>query len=153
MRRSLAISLLFLAFLPACRKAESAIVETSHPKYSPGQIWRYKTRLTEPQSRAVVLRIDKSPVAGFIIHVALNGVALKSPSSPDGVAREISHLPFSEAAVDQSVTELESVGTIPNFGEGYQTWREAFDQHKAGVWTVAFAEAVAAMETALNQGK
>jgi hypothetical protein len=135
------------------QKGGRSIVEASHPKYSPGQVWKYKTRPAEQQSRAVVLRVDKSPVAGFIVHVAVSAVIIRSPSSRDGVAREISHLPFSEGAVDQSVTELETVGPVPNFQDGHQTWREAFDQHKGGFWTVPVAEAVGAMETALNQGK
>ncbi|MEZ4295438.1 MAG: hypothetical protein R3B70_10720 [Polyangiaceae bacterium] len=151
MKRNLLAILLLLPCQVGCGTSEQKLMETSHSKYKPGQVWQYKTRPAEQRSRAVVLRIDHSPSTGFIVHLALYDVAIKSPSSPDGVAREIAHLPFSEAAVDKSVTVLDGVGSVPDFRDGYGTWRAAFDQHRAGFWSTSLAEAVDAMEAAVNQ--
>ena len=62
----------------------------------------------------------------------------------------ISHLPFAVAAIDDSVVKIESTTPMPDFREGYDMWRSAFDQKKAGVWTAPVAEAIGAMEEALN---
>jgi hypothetical protein len=128
-------------------------MEASHPKYQPGQVWKYHTRPAETGSRATILRVDLTPSQGYVVHVALDGLTIKSPQSSDGMAKTISHLPFSEAAIDKSVTELDHIGPVPEYREGYQTWRDAFDHHKAGVWTVSVADAVTAMESILSGSK
>lgn len=128
-------------------------METSHPKYRPGQVWKYRTRATETGSRATILRVDAPPGMGHIVHIALDGLFIKSPQNRDGVANNISHLPFSEAAIDGSLTELERTGAVPEFQEGYQTWRAAFDQNNAGAWTISVAEAIDAMESILSGDK
>lgn len=122
----------------------------THPKYAPGQIWKYATRAGEGESRLTILRIDDEPNAGRIVHVSIKGIAIKSPASRDGVADFIAHLPFAETAVDRSVTELERSAEPPELPEGYATWRSAFDTGKGGVWTLPVAEAIDALETALN---
>jgi hypothetical protein len=154
MKTPVAISLVLLvAGFTACRNASTNIVEVSHPKYHAGQIWKYRTRLGEESSRATILRIDKTPKVGFIIHIAVDGLSVKSPTSANGIAKTISHLPFAESAMDQSLTELERIGGVPDFSDGYKTWRTSFDQNKAGFWTVPVAEAVTAMEAALSGAK
>ena len=128
-------------------------MEASHPKYQPGQVWKYRTRPAETDSRATILRVDSAPQLGYIVHIAIDGLTIKSPQNRDGVAKSISHLPFSETAIDKSLTELDRTGSVPDFREGYQTWRDGFDQHKAGVWTVSVADAVTAMESILSGSK
>jgi hypothetical protein len=125
-------------------------MEASHPKYYPGQVWKYHTRPAETDSRATILRIDLAPPQGYIVHIAVDALTIRSPQSRDGVAKTISHLPFSEAAIDKSLTELDGTGPVPEFREGYQTWRDGFDHHKAGVWTVSVADAITAMESILG---
>jgi hypothetical protein len=137
----------------SCGKAKPVDIEAKHPRYSPGQVWTYRSRPGEEQSRMVVLRVDKKEPLGFIIHIQVDGIAIKSTSAPDGYARTISHLPFSVASIDASVIKMERVGPVPDFDEGYRTWRDAFDQNKAGVWTTTIAGAISAMESALNQKK
>jgi hypothetical protein len=127
-------------------------MEASHPKYQPGQVWKYHARSTEPDSRVTILRVDSAPELGFIVHVAVDGLAIKSPQNEGGVAKTISHLPFSETAVNKSLTSLERTGPVPEFRDGYQTWRTGFEQHNAGVWSVSVAEAISAMESILSQG-
>jgi hypothetical protein len=61
-------------------------------------------------------------------------------------------MPYSAAALRESVTKLESTGArLPAFEDGYQEWRSAFEKGKAGVWTAPVPQAIAGMESALNQ--
>ena len=55
-------------------------------------------------------------------------------------------------ALRRSVTTLESSGAaLPAFESGYQEWRTAFDDGKAGVWTAPVSDAVATVESAMTQ--
>ena len=116
-----------------------------------GQVWTYKTRAGEEGSRLTVLKTESHPKLGLIVHVAVNGVRIKNPDAPGGVSSTIGHLPYQEAALRAGLVGV--VGhesAAPNL-EGYKTWKEAFDQGKAGIWTITLAEAIGAMEKATNQ--
>ncbi|MEM1011841.1 MAG: hypothetical protein AAGI46_06430 [Planctomycetota bacterium] len=121
------------------------------PKYQPGQVWTYHTRDGEDESRLVILHLDSDPKLDTIVHVYIEGVSIKNPHAPSGVGTEIGHLPFAEKAIDNSVLHHIGTRTLPDFQEGYDTWREAFDSGQAGVFTITAAEAVDCMEQALNQ--
>ncbi len=142
---------LVCGILTNCSKSTLTLSESVHPKYSAGQVWTYHARPTEPDSRLTVLRIDKSSSGEIIVHVALGGLSIRSSASKDGVAREISHMPFAEAAIERSVVALERTGPVPAFQEGYASWRTSFDSNQGGFWTVDVAEAVAAMDATLAQ--
>jgi hypothetical protein len=61
-------------------------------------------------------------------------------------------MPDSAQALQKCLINLESIApTLPDFEDGYNEWRAAFDLHKAGVWTAPVAEAIAAVESGLNQ--
>jgi len=40
---------------------------------------------------------------------------------------------------------------LPNFQDGYQEWRDAFEAGRAGIYTITLAETVKVMEVTLNQ--
>jgi hypothetical protein len=120
--------------------------------FAAGQVWTYKTRSGEDASRVVVCRVETDPKLGEVVHIQVNGLKLQNKHAPEGFSGVIGHLPYSADALRKSVTKLEATGTKPpEFEEGYKTWRAAFEQHKAGVWTVGVAEAVATMERAMSQ--
>lgn len=151
---ALRAALLLLVAPIACDRSRVADIEAPHPRYKPGQIWTYKTRPGEDNSRVTILRVDKHPATGeFIVHIGIDGLAIQSPSAPGGLARTISHLPFAEDAVAGSLVSVEQAGSVPDFREGYEMWRSGFDQHKAGVWSVPIADAVSAMESALAKSQ
>jgi hypothetical protein len=61
-------------------------------------------------------------------------------------------MPYSARSLQNSLTHLEShTTTLPDFEDGYKEWRTAFDQHQAGAWTATVADAIAGMESAMNQ--
>jgi hypothetical protein len=43
------------------------------------------------------------------------------------------------------------VESLPDFEEGYNQWKEAFDQGQAGWFTTSISDVVQFMEDALNQ--
>lgn len=120
-------------------------------KFQVGQKWSYHSRPGEEQSYFIVVKIDNDPKLGKIIHIAVRGLKMKNPRSPDGFSNDVNHMPFAEEAIEKSAVKLlkEKV-ELPGFEEGYRIWREAFDGGRAGIYTITVAEAVTAMESILN---
>jgi hypothetical protein len=93
----------FLMALAACFRARSTrraarsadpLETTDESRYKPGQVW--SLRIPEaPLARLTILRVESLPGAGTIVHVAVSGVPVS-----------VGHMPFSEAAIDQSVRDL-----------------------------------------------
>ena len=124
-------------------------------KYKPGQKWSYKTRPGEEDSYLIVLKVDKDPKLGNIIHIALRKLKMKNERSPDGSPSEnVNHMPFSQEALDRSDPKLLAEETdLPDFADGYQMWREAFDARRAGIYSITVAEAVTVTEAGLNPSR
>ncbi|WP_109487252.1 hypothetical protein [Occallatibacter savannae] len=116
------------------------------PKFSPGQVWSYRTRRGEESSTITVLRIERLPNAGVIVHVRISGIHLKNCSGGPSPTN-IGHTPISREALDRSVTKLIEQGrTLPDYEEGYNQWRQAC----GGVYTIAVADLVKADEETFN---
>ena len=121
-------------------------------RYQPGQVWSYHTRNGEEDSQLVILHLDSTPGLGAIVHVHINGVSIRTPHAPSGIATEITHLPFAEEAINRSVTQQIGVQQPPDFQDAYSTWRSAFDSGQAGVFSITAAQAVDYIEQTLDQG-
>jgi hypothetical protein len=97
---------------------------TTDEKYSPGQVWSYKARPGEAASTVTILNVESLPKLGEIIHIRIDGIALKNCSggpSPNNIA----HTPFSRDAIENGVTRLVKVDPdLPDFQEGYKDWRD-----------------------------
>ncbi len=134
------------------------IAQGSEPKdgkkyvYKVGQVWSYKTRANEPNSTFVIVKIDNDEKFGNIIHIAVRDLRMINPRSHSGISDKINHMPFSEKAIALSVVKLlKEKAELPGFEEGYNLWKEAFDQERAGFYTISIAEAVTIAEKGLNQ--
>lgn len=121
-------------------------------KYKVGQKWSYSARPGEEKSYLIIVKIDNDPKLGRIVHIALRGLRMKNPRSPDGISEHVNHMPFLEEAIEKSGLKLfkEKVD-VPDFEEGYRMWREAFDAGRAGAYSITVAQAVDVMETALQR--
>lgn len=120
-------------------------------KYAPGQVWTYKTRAGEEDSRLTVCQVDVDDELGTIVHVFISNVAIKCDDAPGGVVKNIHHSPYSEAAIDESVLELESEDAeLPDFREGYRQWREVFEREEAGIFSLVVSDGVDVMEEAMQ---
>lgn len=120
------------------------------PVYEPGQVWSYKTRPEEKSSTLVILKVEIDKELGKIVHIALRDLKMKR--SGGGFLTRANHLPFAETAISESVLKMLSKDEeLPDFSEGYNLWKEAFDAKKAGIYTIPVAEAVAGMESVFNR--
>ncbi len=120
------------------------------PVYEAGQVWSYKTRLDEKASTLVILKVEYDKELGKIVHIALRDLKMKR--SGGGLLTRANHLPFAESAINESVVKMLSKDEeLPNFLEGYDLWKKAFDAKEASVYTIPVAEAVEAMESTFNR--
>src|SRR5687768_1711347 len=73
-------------------------------KFKVGQIWNYKTRPGEENSKLTILKVEKYDRVGVVLHIYVDGLKLKNIQKPSGFSDDIGHLPFSIEAVLKSVT-------------------------------------------------
>ena len=149
----LSICLFVLAFAtPLVSGQNTKARKARELNYKVGQKWSYETRAGEEKSYLIIVKIDHDPKLGKIVHIAMRGLRMKNPRSPDGISENVNHMPFSEEAMDKSGLKLLKERTdLPDFEAGYQSWREAFEEGRAGIYTITVAQAVAVMEATLNQ--
>ncbi|MFC0426611.1 hypothetical protein [Chryseobacterium scophthalmum] len=122
-------------------------------KYKVGQEWNYKTRKGEENSTLKILKIEEYPKHGKVIHISISGLKVGNPNVEKGFAKEFTHIPITEEALDQSVTELvnEKVKLQKNI-DGYEYWKKEFDQGIAGVFSISVSEIVDTMEEGIISG-
>jgi hypothetical protein len=118
--------------------------------FQPGQVWTYRTRPGEENSRLVVCQVDWDIHFGFTVHVAIDGVAIKSRFERSGLMDSVPHMPFAEEALKNSVVQMvASSAPLPAYQERYRSWKRAFDDGEAMGWTVTVAECLDGLERAL----
>ena len=131
---------------------DTMLKDTTESRYKVGQKWSYKTRPKEKESYFIVVKVENHPKLGNIIHIAVRDLKMKNPLSPDGISDKVNHMPFAEEAINKSAVKiLKEKVDLPDYEEGYNMWREAFDAGRAGIYTITLAEAVDVMEASLNQ--
>lgn len=114
-------------------------------KLRAGQVWAYETRPGESDSVLTILRIEKYPDLGTVVHVRVDGIHMVNPLK-GGAITSIPHLPFKELAVQRSVTHLlRTAASVPDFREGYVTWKAAYQAGQAGAFEVPVRDALNAM--------
>ena len=63
-------------------------------------------------------------------------------------------MPFSVKSIERSVTDLiDQRNNLPDFSEGYNKWRQAWDEGKAGFWTSNVKEAIVGMDSVMRQNQ
>lgn len=109
--------------------------KTQHGPFEPGQVWRFRSRTGSDGAHLVVLKTEALPGLGDVVHIAVEGVMLPGPGG--AVVTRIAHVPFSEQAIDESVTEmLRSGAPLPDFQTEYDVWRNGDMDDGYGVFTV-----------------
>lgn len=126
--------------------------EPYRTEFQSGQTWLYRTRPGEEASRITVCRVESHAELGSIVHVHVDGVAIKNPGAPGGFSSHVQHMPFSADALRRSVVAAgEPRRTVPDYEEGYDTWRQAFDRGPGGIFTVSVAEGLDFVEQVLGR--
>ncbi|GAA4348271.1 hypothetical protein GCM10023185_04060 [Hymenobacter saemangeumensis] len=132
---------------------KSRLREATKSKYQVGQVWAYNTRPSEPDAKLTIVKIEGQDSIGNIIHIYVSNVKVKTSIKPEKYSETISHMPFSEAAMDSSVTkQLGIVKSLPEYSEGYNEWRQSFDAGNAGVFSITVGKAVEYMERTMLEG-
>jgi hypothetical protein len=134
--RSLIAFLLFSTFSAGFANAESL---------QEGQVWAYTTRPGESRSTLTVLRIERYKDLGQVVHVRIDGIRMRNPAKGN-IVTDIPHLPFQSAAIQRSVTKvLRKLSSVPDYTEGYDIWKQAYESGKAGVFDTEVAPTLNAM--------
>jgi hypothetical protein len=116
--------------------------------YRPGQVWSYNARPAEAASTVTILRVERTPKLGVIVHIRVDGVKFKNCTGGPSPS-EIDHAPFTKAAMDKSVSrKLRTDAKLPDFAAGYDDWLA----HCGGVYTLSIAEMVAVNDATFNAG-
>jgi hypothetical protein len=144
--------MLYIKSLSCGYKKSDTIMENRINGYKAGQVWNYKTRKGEEGSFVTILKVEEYPKDGTVIHVAVDQVNMTGQRTGKFFGHTIGHMPFSEEALKESVTQLKKeMSSLPEFEEGYNNWKEQFEKGNAGVFSVTVAEAVEFTETTLDQ--
>jgi len=111
-------------------------------RFNIGQVWSFDNRPGENDATITILDIEEVKDAA-IIHVRIDGVKIFSPGAEGGYTGFIGHLPFSENAIARSVTKfLGQIAALPDYSDGYNQWKQAFDNGRAGYWKIGVAEVI-----------
>ena len=121
--------------------------------FAEGQVWSYKNRPGEEGSTVLINKIESYPKLGKVIHISIFGVKVRNKHAPSGFTSDLSHFPVSETTLNASLVKLlrKSSSPNPDYVEGYQTWKAAFDKGEAGVFTISVAEIVGVIEDAISR--
>jgi hypothetical protein len=149
-RRTGTAVLIVASLLVACARKPPPPAADAGVALEPGQIWSYETRPGEESSLLTILKVEPHPKHGTIVHVSLEGLRLKIPSAQGGSSSTIGHLPFQEAALRGSLLKMVTRTAAPTMG-GYKTWKDAFDQGRAGIWSDPVAKTVGTIERLANE--
>jgi hypothetical protein len=125
----------------------------SSDQFAVGQVWQYKMRVAETDSRVIIGRIESLGKLGTVVHIKLVNLKIKNPTAPDGFSTHMSHAPITEAKLKESVTALtQDRADLDGFEEGYKMWLTAYTAARGGVFTIPVNEIVEGMEQGINKG-
>lgn len=120
--------------------------------FEAGQVWKYKTRSGESDSRLYIVKVDAWPNGKRIFHIHVDKLKIKNPMVDGGIQTDLPHAPVSEEALRKSVRLLQKYsGALPDIAEGYAAWKDEYDKGGAGVFTISVSEIITAVEDAVNQ--
>ena len=115
-------------------------------KYEFGQIWKYKNREGEDDSRVYICQVDDTNyVRVYHLHVT----NVKLPGNDNAV---LGHTPVNAKTLDASLTEMvDTTEEVPDISEGYRAWKSDFRDGRAGVFEIPIHEIVNIYDQLLQQ--
>lgn len=135
-------------------RSNSTLQDTTDSKYHVRDEYSFKSRDFEPHAKLVILKIEHENKGGNIIHVRVDSVKIKTSENPVKYSTVISHMPFSEAALDSSgLRKIGKTENMPDYKKGYNEWRTSFDKGGAGVFSIPVGKAVEYMEETMLKGR
>jgi hypothetical protein len=119
-----------------------------------GQLWSYHARPGDDASLILINLVESVPKLGAVYHISVLRVHLPSWEDNSRTEIDLPHFPVLREALEQSV--IAHVGDrTPHDGyrDGYNTWRAAFDDGRAGAFSVPIAEVVSIVEAAVGKNR
>ena len=108
--------------------------------FAPKQVWRYRTRPDEDDSRLIIGSIDVVS-RETVVSVCVVGTRIRNPHRPGGIQEMLPHTPMAMPALVECVIELCGAAELPKeFSEGYNVWREAVERGQSTFFTISVAE-------------
>jgi hypothetical protein len=115
-----------------------------------GQVWQYRTRPGEEASRLLINKIEVEDDLGEVFHISVRALRVRNPHAPGGFAGVLPHLPVSRATLEASVVALDGIAAPnPAFLQGYATWRVAYANGEAGIFSTPVAAIIDGIEATL----
>jgi esterase/lipase superfamily enzyme len=125
---------------------ESAMAQN----FEVGQVWQYKTRPGEDDSRLYIVKIEPWMNGEKIFHIYADKLKIKNPLDTNGIQTEFSYGPVSEQTLKLSVTQLqEKTTTLPAISEGMGEM--LLGKEAAKVLTISVSEIITAIENIVTQ--
>lgn len=122
-------------------------------EYLAGQLWSYEARPGDDKSLVLIDLVESAPDKSAIYHVSVLGAHIPTRRGGPRLETDLPHFPVSKETLDKSLLEL--VGKRSpheSFRAGYDIWRSAFDDGRAGIFTISIAEIVAIVESQIPPG-
>ncbi|MFV2060356.1 MAG: hypothetical protein ACC653_06695 [Gammaproteobacteria bacterium] len=120
--------------------------EEQQSSFIAGQVWSYKTRQHEQNSKLTILKVDYFESA-VVVHIRLDNVAVMDPGVSKGVRTVVSHMAFMQTALQSSVVKLlDKNRRLPEFSKEYQQWREGDGVGTAWAWHFSVSKALKGLE-------
>lgn len=118
---------------------------------SKGQVWHYEARKGEEDSTLTINHIDYDDEHRAIYHLSIDGIRIQPSQYGLEPVTQIHHLPVAENALIESLTELEEA-VLPLNGseEGYASWKSAYKEGNAGVFSIRIAEIINNIERSIH---
>ena len=119
-----------------------------------GQVWSFNNRLGEDNATLQILAIDDFKEEGIIYHISISNLKVKNPKNDIGISNNVSHLPMSKMALENSLKELLIANKeLPKFKTEYSIWKKAFLNKRAGVFKTPVKETINLVEQMLQERK
>ncbi len=116
-------------------------------KYEIGQVWSYKTRESEVESRIYIVKIEEFGKGDLVYHIYVDNLKIKNTK----LGKEqnfLGHSPVSKKSLDLSVLEMiEITKDLPDVNEGYDSWKS----NNGGVFDVSVKEIIELIEDTVNK--
>lgn len=121
-------------------------------QFQPNDVWTYKTRPGEEDSRVIIGKIEEIENSTIVIHLKIIGLEILNPQNPDKLMTHLSHSPILAEVLKESVIEkVGSNGNLDGFEEGYLSWLSSYQNESAGVFSISVAEIVSTIEEAIKR--
>jgi hypothetical protein len=106
---------------------------TNTCRYREGQVWSYKTRTGEEQSKLIIQKVVPNAKLGCVVFIAIDGLHIVRDHYTGTEIHSVSLIPFSQESLDRSTTVLlqEEVHRNLNadvMGPSFEDWKKSKGQ-------------------------